>query len=236
MRSPTENKNLMKRVNDANPLHASVDLIIFLSVMFVVRSIHFESIGFWGNTLFNSVSTVGVATLLLYIRKRSWRSLGLSRPDNFVKMLGIVAVTLVATVVSFMAFEIFIRDLFAADGQASIDSGSRFREIEGNLSYFFSIIIFVWMESFLEELQDRGFSLNRFESLFSRVPLSTVLAVLVQAAIFGFRHSYDFSPRSLTTGIIGLVFGAVYVLSGRNLWPLIIAHIVLNTMSMVDRL
>jgi membrane protease YdiL (CAAX protease family) len=88
----------------------------------------------------------------------------------------------------------------------------------------------------LEELQDRGFSLNRFDSLFSKIPLSTVLAVLSQAAIFGFRHSYDFSPRSITTGLIGLVFGTVYVLTGRNLWPLIIAHIILNTMSMVDRL
>ncbi len=204
--------------------------------MFFVRTIHFESLGFWGNTLFKTLSTVGVATLLLYYRKQSWRDLGLTKPDKYLKMLGIVVITLVATVVSIMLFEIFIRDLFATTDETTSESDTRFQEMEGNISYFFSIILFVWIESFLEELQDRGFSLSRFESLFSKVSFSTVLAVLFQAAIFGFRHSYDLSPRSITTGIIGLVFGAIYVLTGRNLWPLIIAHIILNSMSMVERL
>ena len=104
------------------------------------------------------------------------------------------------------------------------------------MPYFFSILVFVWIESLMEELQDRGFSLTRFNIFFSKVPLSTALAVIMQAAIFGFRHSYDFSPRSITTGLIGLVFGTVYVLTGRNLWPLILAHVVMNTLSMIDKL
>jgi len=59
--------------------------------------------------------------------------------------------------------------------------------------------------------------------------------VITQAAIFGFRHSNDFSERSITVGLIGLVMGIGYVTFGRNLWPLIIAHCVLNTMSMIGR-
>jgi membrane protease YdiL (CAAX protease family) len=223
-------------MRNKKPLNALVDLTIFLTVMFFVRTIQIESIGFWGNTLFRSISTVGVATVLLYYRKQSWRDLGLTNPDKYLKMLGVVAITLVGTVISIMLFEIFIRDLFTTGTEAASGSDTRFNEMEGNISYFFSIIFFVWIESFLEELQDRGFSLNRFESLFSKVPFSTILAVLFQAAIFGFRHSYDFSPRSITTGIIGLVFGTIYVLTGRNLWPLIIAHIILNSMSMIERL
>ena len=218
------------------PLNALVDLVVFLSVMFLVRTIDIESIGFWGNTSFNSVATIAVATILLYYRKQTWRDLGLTKPDKYLRMLGIVAITLVGTVITIMFFEIFIRDLFTTNTEAASGSDTRFSEMEGNISFFFSIIFFVWIESFLEELQDRGFSLNRFESLFSKVPLATVLAVIFQAAIFGFRHSYDLSPRSITTGLIGLVFGIVYVLSGRNLWPLIIAHIILNSMSMIERL
>ena len=53
--------------------------------------------------------------------------------------------------------------------------------------------------------------------------------------IFGFRHSYDISERSITVGIIGLVMGIAYVKFGRNLWPLIIAHCILNTMTMVEK-
>ena len=87
----------------------------------------------------------------------------------------------------------------------------------------------------LEELLDRGFMLNWFEKLFSGVYLKTALAVIIQAVLFGFRHSYDFSERSLTVGVIGLIMGIVYVISGRNLWALIIAHCILNSFSMLER-
>ncbi len=221
--------------NEASHLGAIADLTIFLAIMFLVRIIHIEAIGFWGNALFRSFSTVGVATILLYYRGQSWKDLGLGRPDSFLKMLGMVAITLVGTIVTLMIFEIFINDLLFTS-ESSSKSDTRFDYLKGNISLFFSIIVFVWIESFLEELQDRGFSLNRFETVFSKVPFSTMLAVLFQAAIFGFRHSYDLSARSVTTGLIGLVFGMVYILTGRNLWPLIVAHIILNTISMAERL
>jgi hypothetical protein len=203
--------------------------------MFGVREIPLEGLGFWGYALFKSFVTVGVATALLYYRKRSWKDLGLIKPDKYWRMLGITAITLVFTVLSILVFEIFIRDYISNDAQAA-STNTAFSKLKGNVPYFFSIIVFVWIESILEELQDRGFSLNRFEPLFSKTPFATILAVLMQAAIFGFRHSYDFSPRSITTGLIGLVFGIVYVSSGRNLWPLITAHIILNTLSMIERL
>jgi hypothetical protein len=90
--------------------------------------------------------------------------------------------------------------------------------------------------AFLEELLDRGFLLTKLEQLFSIIPLSVVLAVITQAAIFGFRHSPTHGVSgAMVTGIIGLVFGIAYVAFGRNLWALIIAHCVLNSMSMVER-
>lgn len=223
------------QASGVNPLNALVDLVIFLSVMFLVREIRIDSLGFWGYSLFKSFSAVGVATLLLYYRKQTWKDLGLTKPKNYLKSLVVAAIILIGTVISIMIFEIFLRDILF-NSTDSVSESDTFSGLKGNIPYLFSIIFFVWIESFLEELQDRGFSLNRFESLFKKIPLSTVLAVLSQAAIFGFRHSYDFSPRSITTGLIGLVFGTVYVLTGRNLWPLIIAHIILNTMSMVDRI
>ena len=229
--------NSSKQIPKIQPPKAFIDLIIFLSVMFFVRTIHIESIGFWGNTLFKSIATIGVATVLLYYRKQSWRDIGLSKPGRYLKMFGVVTMALLGAVISIMLFELFLRDLlFDPNTETSSQISAGLSSIEQSVPYFLSIMLFVWIESFLEELQDRGFSLNRFESLFSKVPFSTMFAVLAQAAIFGFRHSYDFSPRSISTGLIALVFGAVYVLTGRNLWPLIIAHIFLNSMSVFERL
>jgi membrane protease YdiL (CAAX protease family) len=77
--------------------------------------------------------------------------------------------------------------------------------------------------------------MNWIEKVFSNTLFATVLAVILQAAIFGFRHSNDFSERSITVGLIGLGMGLGYVIFGRNLWPLILAHCLLNTASMLDR-
>ena len=86
------------------------------------------------------------------------------------------------------------------------------------------IIPFIWLESMLEELLDRGFLMNWIKRLFSMTSLATVIAVILQAVIFGFRHSNDLSERSITVGLIGLVMGIAYIKFGRNLWPLIIAY------------
>lgn len=226
------NKNSELTSSQIKPLQALIDLFIFLSVMFLAREVHIEQIGFWGNTLMRSFATVGTATALLYFRKQSWKNLGLTKPNNIWKMLGIVAITFIATIVSIMVYKI----ISPSPQEAAEVSEEIVEVIKKSLPYQISIVFFIWTESMLEELQDRGFSLNRFESLFGNKLISTILAVLIQAVIFGFRHSYDFSDRSITTGLIGLVFGAMYVLSGRNLWPLIIAHIVLNSMSIQNHL
>jgi len=221
-------------VEKVKPAHALLDLVIFLAVMFLVREIHIDAFGFWGYALFKSCAAVGVASFLLYYRKQSWKDLGFKKPHNFLKSLGITFIVLAGTIISIMIFEVLLRDILFGSAD-EVSKSQQFNELKGNIPYLFSILPFVWIESFLEELQDRGFSLNRFEALLKKIPLSTLLAVLVQAAIFGFRHSYEFSPRFMTTTLIGFIFGLVYVLSGRNLWPLIIAHIILNTLSMIER-
>ncbi|MCH2200126.1 MAG: CPBP family intramembrane metalloprotease [Flavobacteriales bacterium] len=212
------------------PYQALLDLLIFLAVMFGTREIYIEAFGFWGNAFFRSILTVGTATILLRSRKQSWKTLGLTKPHSVIRVFIITGLVLVGTVASIMVFELFGRDLFTEAAEES----SPIHTIKDSSSMILMTLTFVWIESFLEELQDRGFSLNRFEALFGKIPVSTLLAVFVQALIFGFRHSYDFSPRSVTTGLIGLIFGAAYVLSGRNLWPLISAHVVLNTISIID--
>lgn len=242
MKSNSEQTNTsieVKKPKQINHREVLVDLILFLTVMFLVRTITIPGLGFMGNALFNSLVTLGVATWRLRVRGLSWKSLGVSRPKSFKKMIGVTVFILVLVPVSVIFVEI-ISDLLSST--ASVDStqastDSRFENIKGNLSYFFSIIFLVWIESFFEELQDRGFLLNWLESLFSKIPFSTILAVVIQASIFGFRHAPSHGiSGAITVGIIGLIFGIAYVAFGRNLWALIVAHCLLNSMSMLERL
>lgn len=214
-----------------------LDLIIYMSVMFLIREVYFSSVGFLANGLFWSFSTLVIAMWRMKVRDVTWKDLGLCKPKNFTKTLLVSGLILVSTIISIIIFNIIKDQIpFLIEPDASPESAvSKFGDLKGNWSLFFSIIPMVLIESFLEELLDRGFLMNWFEKLFSKTSFATIIAVLLQAAIFGFRHSYDLSERSITVGIIGLVMGIAYMAFGRNLWPLIIAHCILNSISMVDR-
>ncbi|WP_298894693.1 type II CAAX endopeptidase family protein [uncultured Psychroserpens sp.] len=215
-----------------------LDLIIYISVMFLIRELAFPNVNFLVNGLSWSFTTLAIASWRMHARGISWYDLGLRKPKNIKKMLLTTILILVSTVVSLLLFNI-IKDqipFFASPETASVEeTTSKFGNLKDNWPLFFTIIIAVLIESTLEELLDRGFLMNWFEKLFSKTTIATILAVLLQAVIFGFRHSYDLSERSITVGIIGLIMGIAYYVSGRNLWALIIAHCILNTLSMVDR-
>jgi len=213
------------------------DLIIYISVMFLIREFYFPKVGFIVNGLFWSFSTLVVASWRMKVRTISWKDLGLCKPESFKKTLLVAIGILIAIVVAIMAFEMLKDYLpFSVEQKNySEKSASKFGNLKGNWLLFLTIIPAVLIESMLEELLDRGFLINWFEKLFSKTTIATILAVILQALIFGFRHSYDVSDRSIRVALIGLIMGIAYVKFGRNLWPLIIAHCVLNTMSMVDR-
>ena len=214
-----------------------IDLIIYISVMFLVREIYIPKAGFIANGLFWSFTTLVVATWRMRVRGVTWKELGLRKPENFGKTLGISVMIFVTVLISLVTYEIIKDHLpFSLASDTSSESAeSKFGNLKGNWLHFFLIIPFIWMESMLEELLDRGFLMNWFEKLFSKTSFATVIAVILQAVIFGFRHTNDISERSITVAIIGLIMGIAYVKFGRNLWPLIIAHSILNTMSMVER-
>lgn len=224
-------------IKTANHKGFLLDLIIYISVMFLIREIYFSKVGFIVNGLFWSFSTLIIATWRMKARNVSWKDLGLSKPRSIKKTLLVTIGILIAIPLSIMLFEM-TKDYLPISLEPknySENSASKFGNLKGNWLLFFTIMPAVLLESMLEELLDRGFLINWFEKLFSKTTLATILAVILQALIFGFRHSYDLSERSIRVGLIGLIMGIAYVKFGRNLWPLIIAHCVLNTMSMVDR-
>ncbi|MEN8125045.1 MAG: CPBP family intramembrane glutamic endopeptidase [Bacteroidota bacterium] len=227
-------KSLSKQTNFKGFLF---DLIIYISVMFLIREVYIPKVGFIANGLFWSFTTLVIATWRMKVRNVNWNDLGLRKPDNFWKTLGIAVLILAATMISLIVFNILIDHLpFSLAPDTSSESAvSKFGNLKGNWEHFFLIIPLILLESMLEELLDRGFLMNWIERMFSMTSFATVIAVISQAVIFGFRHSYDFSERSITVGIIGLIMGIAYVKFGRNLWPLIIAHCLLNTGSMIER-
>jgi hypothetical protein len=214
-----------------------VDLVFYLSVTFLIREVYFAEIGFIANGLLWSLTTLAFATWRMRARGVSWKDLGLCRPNDYkVALIATVAVLGMA-IISIVLFQVAKDQLALGVAPDSSESSAvaRFGDLHGNWSLFLAIIPFVWLESLLEEILDRGFLMNWIERMLPRSSFATICAVIAQAAIFGFRHAHDLSERSITVGLIGLAMGVGYVVFGRNLWPLIVAHGVLNTLSMLDR-
>ena len=214
-----------------------VDLALYLSVMFLIREVYFPSFGFMANGLFWSLTTLVVATWRMKARGVTWAELGLCKPEH-IKRVVMATVSILGMAIASIVIFGMLKDWLSLDlspDTSNESAASKFGDLKDNWSLFFSIIPLIWIESFLEELLDRGFLMNWIERMFSSTLLATVLAVILQAVIFGFRHSNDLSERSITVGLIGLAMGVGYVVFGRNLWPLILAHCALNTMSMLDR-
>lgn len=222
---------------EAGPGNFFVDLVLYVGLMFLIREVYFPSIGFIFNGLFWSLTTLGFATWRMRTRGISWADLGLRRTKN-IKTTAVATLFVIGlAIVSVIIFQIIIEQLqpgLAAD-TSNTSAVDKFGIVKDNWVSFFAIIPFVWLESFLEELLDRGFLMNWIERVLSSTVFATVVAVVLQAMIFGFRHSQDLSERSITVGLMGLAMGIGYVAFGRNLWPLIFAHCALNTMSMIDR-
>jgi hypothetical protein len=220
-----------------SPLAFILDLIIYISVMFLIREIYFPQFNFITNGLFWSFSTLLTATVLMRVRGVSWQEIGLFKPKNYKKAILATVFIFVFTVISISIFQMFKEQLGLqiAPDTSNVKAVSKFGDLAGNWALFFTIIPFIWLESMLEEVLDRGFLMNWIEKALSSTWFAIVFAVVVQAIIFGFRHSHDLSARSITVGLIGLGMGIAYVCFGRNLWPLIFAHCLLNTSSMLDR-
>ena len=213
------------------------DIILYLAVMFLIREVYFSQLPFIANGLMWSFSTLIIALWRMKVRNITWKDLGLRKPENLLKTLLITIGILMAIPILIIVFQ-QVQNLLPfnlSPDTSSQDAVSKFGDLKGNWIHFFTIIPFILLQSALEELLDRGFLINWLERLFSKTSFATTIAVLLQAIIFGFRHSYDISERSITVAIIGLVMGIAYVKFGRNLWPLIIAHCLLNTMSMMGK-
>ena len=234
----TTKSNALKPANHKGIL---LDLAIYITVMFLIREVSIPNTSFLVTGLFWSFTTLIVASWRMKVRGVTWRDLGLTKPKSIKNTLLVSGLILVTTVICLLAFNIIKDQIpFFTEQVSELEittetTTSKFGNLKGNWWLFLTIMPMVLVESFLEELLDRGFLINWFEKLFSYTSFATLIAVVLQAAIFGFRHSYDLSERSITVGIIGLIMGIAYVKFGRNLWPLIIAHCLLNTMSMIER-
>jgi membrane protease YdiL (CAAX protease family) len=110
-----------------------------------------------------------------------------------------------------------------------------FRMLQESRSKLFVGIVLAWVfGGFLEELLLRGIIVQRVERLMSPwlvKPMATAIAVSTAAAGAGLIHLYQGLRAAIIITQLSLLFGALFVASGYNLWAVILCHGLYDTIA-----
>lgn len=207
--------------------NAILDLVILACIFWAIWSLRFmgvENVGLW-----TMVFSILVGYLLLRIRKESLSTIGLVSWRQPIPKLRkqVLEVAGIIALISFGGFMILVPLL------GPLETSNAITTQPNTFGPFLLDIIFgVWIGAALgEEIFFRGFLLSRFEILFNSFKYKSELAVLAQAIWFGSGHASQGITGMVLTGFIGLGIGLYYIKICRgNLWPLIIAHGLIDTL------
>jgi len=169
-------------------------------------------------------------------RKITWSDNGLRLPKGKKEWLNQLGLGLLAIgsifLITFVTLFV-LEPLFGLE--RAVDATDKFNFFLGKpLVLILYIVVGIWFGAGMgEELMMRGFLLNHLKKLIGNSKISWALALITQAVIFGVMHSYQGSRGMVITGLIALSFGIFYLVAKRKLFPLIFAHAVFDTLTMV---
>jgi membrane protease YdiL (CAAX protease family) len=176
--------------------------------------------------------TLAVFWVVSKIRGSVWADFGLARPKSWGRTillgLGVSVAFMVAATLVMMLLK-----LAFPNTQADL---RRFDFLHGDLPNLIINVVALWFSAgFLEEFLWRGYLMNRLVDLQGKETwLTWTLALVGSAIIFGLGHTYQGLGGVIKITAMGLLLGAAFLAVRRNLWPMIIAHAVIDTISMVQ--
>jgi membrane protease YdiL (CAAX protease family) len=179
----------------------------------------------------NEVPILCVLGLLsIRLRNGGWTAVGLNRPPSWSRTL---LIAVVAAALRIVLGEFVIEPL-ATRIWPPIAAPAGVENITGNLRMALLYLLIVWtFAAFGEEIAYRGYLVTRAADMGGRTALAYWAGVVVVAVLFGYGHYYKGPAGLLDSGMAGLVLGAAYMLSGRNLWACVLAHGFIDTFGIV---
>jgi uncharacterized protein len=164
------------------------------------------------------------------VRDGGWKVAGLSRPWSWRRTF---VLALVGAVVLQAGSELVIQPLAQQIWHRPEHVSSLLNSGMSTKKALLTLGIIWTFAAFGEELGYRGYLLTRLADLGNRSRAAYLLAMVCVAVLFGFGHYYKGPSGVLDSTYSGLVLGALFLLSGRNLWAPILAHGLSDTYAVV---
>jgi membrane protease YdiL (CAAX protease family) len=217
-----------RRVSEAKP----TELLIDITIVFAVSGLAFflEDLANARGWISIGVEARGVTAVLagalaavgvVLARGGTLADLGFRRPTSWARVPFQVAGILVA----FIAVQTLAPLLVSSFISMPEPDLSRYDSISGNLGAAIAMaLVLPLTASIPEEVIYRGFLIGRLSDIFGRSMGGSFMTVFVQALVFGAIHFQWGIGGMIVTVMMGIVWGAAYLLCGRDLWIVILAH------------
>ena len=187
-----------------------------------------------GHNIFRVVPNEVVVLVLLgaascAIRRQSLSAIGYRPPVSWSRMAAVA----LAVALGLQAFSTFVVDPLAIRFTGQTVDLSDFKPVVGNIKLTLVYLLVIWsFAAFGEEFAYRGYFLRRTIEALRGSTRGSVAAVLLCGALFGVGHFYQGLVGVVDSTASGLVFGALYIRSGGNLWPSTLAHGFTDTLAL----
>ena len=203
--------------------------LIPVSVLFLAVVLGGRLLGLPGAGPLAVALSCALAVFLVRRAGEGWDALGLARRTPWWRTLLVgVGLALLGYAVAVAATLLAVRGLGWAPMQLD-----RLAGVQGSLPGLLGMLAIAWTTAALgEELLFRGFLQGRLQRLFGDGRGAGLAAAGVQALLFGLAHAYQGPTGVLVSGSLGLCFGWA-MLRTRSLWPLVVAHGLIDTLSLL---
>jgi membrane protease YdiL (CAAX protease family) len=171
-------------------------------------------------------SFVLLICLYIYLRGESFADFGLKWPERVWLQIGRGVLVLAATLVFDIVGRPFLDPLVASLTHTSPTLAEQhFVALKGNFGLFLALVpVALVFGGFGEEFLFRGFLLTRIAQMLGESRWAWGVAVVLQAIPFALGHAYQGPVGIAGIFIVALIDGTAAILWGRNLWPVMIGH------------
>jgi len=223
-------------MTEARARRRALPLLLLLSAgLVLIGALRWATLNLDGMDRFASVPTPAFIVLTVFVAIRithgpmTWRDLGIAVPFKpfqhvALGLAGAAAIALAGEALNPLWLNVFgeTRNLARFESASTIPGLLAFLA----LSWTFAAVG--------EEIAFRGVLMRGLTMALGGGAAPALIALLVQAAVFGLVHSYQGAAGIAATTVSGLIFGGVVLLARGTLWPAMLAHGFANTYGLVS--
>jgi len=160
---------------------------------------------------FGILGAVIIIVLFLISRGDSLRVIGLGWPESWVKTI-------------FWGF------FFGEKITGTKHDHSVIESVKGSWKAYLQWLLVVWIfVAILEEGVFRGFLMTEMIHILGDGTPGLFISVFFTSIVFGLSHGYQSRSGIISTGIVGVILGVIFILSDFNLWLAIFTHGFIDT-------